>query len=93
MTNTIAFIFASASEKNPARVLSDYDKKIGSYDTLFLFSKEKNVSPPGQGHGGSVGARSKIFPLFLRGKMFGLQVRAGQGSVVRCGAELSTIIN
>ena len=41
MTNTIAFIFASASEKNPARVLSDYDKKIGSYDTLFLCSKEK----------------------------------------------------
>ena len=41
MTNTIAFIFASASEKNPTKILSDYDKKIGSYDTYFLCSKEK----------------------------------------------------
>ena len=41
MNNTIAFIFASASEKNPARVLADYDKQIGSYDTHFLCSKEK----------------------------------------------------
>ena len=41
MTNTIAFIFASASEKNPTKVLSKYDKKIGSYDTYFLCSQEK----------------------------------------------------
>ena len=39
--NTIAFIFASASEKNPSKTLSDYDKKLGSYDTYFLCSKEK----------------------------------------------------
>ena len=41
MTNTIAFIFASASEKNPINTLSKYDQKIGSYDTYFLCSKEK----------------------------------------------------
>ena len=41
MNNTIAFIFASASEKNPAKTLADYDKQIGSYDTHFLCSKEK----------------------------------------------------
>ena len=41
MNNTIAFIFASASEKNPSKILSDYDKKLGNYDTYFLCSKEK----------------------------------------------------
>ena len=41
MNNTIAFIFASAAEKNPTKILSDYDKKIGSYDTYFLCSTEK----------------------------------------------------
>ena len=41
MNNSIAFVFASASEKNPTRVLADYDKNIGAYDTLFLCSKPK----------------------------------------------------
>ena len=41
MNNTIAFIFASASEKNPSKTLSDYDKKLGNYDTYYLCSKEK----------------------------------------------------
>ena len=41
MNNSIAFVFASASETNPTRTLAEYDKKIGAYDVHFLCSKEK----------------------------------------------------
>ena len=42
MTNTIAFIFASASEKNPTRVLSDYDKKIGPAQDASAFMTKRS---------------------------------------------------
>ena len=43
MNNTIAFIFASASEKNPAKTLSNYDSLYGPRIKPLITNEKTNI--------------------------------------------------